>query len=299
MAEVSFFFVIDGRGLEAKALLLAATLHRQFGRRGDVEVIGYVSSVSKAGMPAAVAGLLERAGVVLRPLPSADGLWRRPYPHGNKVIAAAQDRDSRISVFLDTDTICMGGMPAVFALPEDRVGVVPEGVPSWGREPGRWERAYAHFGLPLPEDRVRLTRRKRISFVPYFNAGMVAFASQRPGGHFGQRWLETAREFDAGCSIGGKRPWLDQITMPIAMRLHGFGYEVLPDAYNYSISTRADDPAEGAELIHYHRNSYLLASPHYAPARALLDDLLTPEDAGPVADFLAEAGLAPQAPGGV
>jgi hypothetical protein len=99
-------------------------------------------------------------------------------------------------------------------------------VPTWGGGDDRWDRAYAHFGLPYPTERVRLLRGRKKQFVPYFNAGFVAFPD-RPEAEgqprFADRWVETALDLDHNCRIGGKRPWLDQISLPLT--LARFGYD--------------------------------------------------------------------------
>lgn len=155
----------------------------------------------------------DRSGVELRPTapdPSTKGGqlyaksgWARPYPHGNKILAAASPREDAWSVFIDTDMVCAAPLKLASLQEPNRLAVVPEGVPSWGKNSDRWERDYAHFGLEVPTERVRLTRRRRIEFLPYFNAGFVMFpnAPQFEGESFRSLWLQTALDFDRNCSV--------------------------------------------------------------------------------------------------
>lgn len=108
--------------------------------------------------------------------------WARPYPHGNKILAAASPREDAWSVFLDTDMVCAASLELASLQEPNRLALVPEGVPSWGKNSDRWERAYAHFGLEVPSERVRLTRRRRIEYLPYFNAGFVMFPNAPQSG---------------------------------------------------------------------------------------------------------------------
>jgi hypothetical protein len=124
--------------------------------------------------PTLTRDLYKACGVTLRPLPDLPE-WRAPFPHGNKMVAATDRRDTSRAVFLDTDMVCLRPLLAMAGLSANTVAAAPEGVPTWGGGDDRWDRAYAHFGLPYPTERVRLLRGRKKEFVPYFNAGFVAF----------------------------------------------------------------------------------------------------------------------------
>lgn len=273
--RVSFLFVIDGPGLEAMSLLLAATLRRH---HPQAALIAYASARSRDALAPLTRRVHDRLGVEIRPFDVAQGFWKKDYPHGNKLFACADRRDGDLAVFLDTDVVCVAPLP-LGALTPGQVAAVPEGVASWGKDGDRWERAYAHVGLPLPEDRVTLTRGRKRAFWPYFNAGLVAFpeAEIAPGLTFGEAWLATARDFDWNCKVAQKRPWLDQITLPLTIKAHGLGYEALPDTWNFSLSDREKvGRARKSFVLHYHRRRYLDLAPGGSEAvqdlAAVLDD---------------------------
>lgn len=258
MPDLAFLFVVEGPRLEAQSLLLAASIRRHHPK---AMILGY-RPLGAEPPPAPVAAIFAATGGLLLPLPPARGIWRGPYPHGNKIIALAQPRDAAISVFLDTDMV----MTAPLA-PEDlpghgEVSVVPEGIQSWGKEEGRWERVYAHFGLPLPEERIRLLRGARRHSPPYFNAGFVAQreTDRVDGMTFGQLWLDTARRIDHEVGVANKRPWLDQIALPVTLRRFGLGYRLIDEAANFSISNgrKLPDPFT-PKVLHYHRSGFLRA----------------------------------------
>lgn len=260
-AEDSIIFVVDGQALEAQSLLLAASLAKHHPDRSQVALIAYVSPRSVDSLTPATRALYARCGVQMQPLPAADGIWAKPYPHGNKILACAASRSSKRSLFIDTDTVCLAPLTGMTLQDQSAVAVVPEGLPTWGKEPDKWTRAYAFFGLAFPEDRVHLTRGRQLAYPPYFNAGLISFSDlPRPdtGETFAQSWLKTAIEFDHHCPIKGKRPWLDQITLPLTMKRFGYGYEVLHELWNFSIADRVKlHRAKKARLIHYHRGVHL------------------------------------------
>ncbi len=260
-AKESILFVVDGMGLEAQSLLLAASLAKHHPDRSKVDLIAYVSPRSADSLTEVTRALFEHCGVQVRPLPSADGIWAKPYPHGNKILACAAPRSSTRSLFIDTDVVCLGSLTGLDLADPNAVAVVPEGLPTWGKEPDKWPRAYDFFGLPLPQDRVQLTRGRQLDYLPYFNGGFVSFSDlPRPGSttNFAQDWLQTAIDFDHGCPIKGKRPWLDQITLPLTMKRFGYSYQVLHELWNFSIADRLKlSRAKKARLIHYHRFIHL------------------------------------------
>jgi hypothetical protein len=100
---------------------------------------------------------------------------------------------------------------------------------------------------------------------PYFNAGFVAFPD-RPEAEgqprFADRWVETALDLDHNCRIGGKRPWLDQISLPLTLARFGYATEVLGETWNYSLARRKDyAQTPEVHVYHYHRFRYLAQAP--------------------------------------
>lgn len=267
--DLSFVFVIEGSRLETQALLLADSLRRH---HPTARIVAYCP----AGIALApeIAAVLRACDTTLVPLAPPQDLWRGAYPHGNKILAIAQPRDTHWSMFLDTDMVATApinpdDLPAAM-----QVSVVPEGIASWGKDLDRWQRAYAFFDLDMPKDRIRLLRGRRLSFVPYFNAGMVAIREEdRVNGlGFGALWRDTASAFDHGARIGGKRPWLDQITLPLTMRRFGFAAKIVDERNNCSISNNRKLDALAPAILHYHRAEFLRNWPdHPQIIAAMLD----------------------------
>ncbi len=293
---LTFIFIVDGDGLVAKGLLLAASIKKIYGSSNDIRCIAYMPNKDELSIPELPRQIYKRSGIEFETLDTTKTNWKRAYPHGNKIIAAAAPRETEITVFLDTDTVCVAPLPRLRQLTNKRLALVPDGTPNWGKG-DRWARAYDHYKLPMPAATVRLTRRRRKLSPPYFNAGMVAFRENDrvDGRNFAQLWLETAVDFDHNAPIGGKRPWLDQITLPLTMARFGFEYEVLPDSYNYSISNDTFVPPNDGEqfepeprLIHYHRMRYLEASTYWATAFRELFEIAKPEERENLAAYCLE-----------
>ncbi len=290
--EIGFVFVVDGEGLALQSFLLAASLRLH---NPNARIFACISEqTDRAGLPD-LDRIYQQYGVESVPLPSGDEVWKQPYPHGNKILALALPRDVSISIFLDTDMIaCRPFDPQ--GLPETgEIAVVPEGKPTWGFKNDRWDRAYAHFGLPVPEERVNLVRGRRRSFVPYFNAGYIAVPERetRQGLRFADAWKETAVDFDWNAPIAGKRPWLDQVALPLALYRYGWRYKVLSEEFNYSVSKRL--PAEDRDpvFLHYHRMRFLAVCDQYHELREALRSGALGELAASLQSFLERVDAAP------
>ncbi|MDH2327423.1 hypothetical protein QCN27_11145 [Cereibacter sp. SYSU M97828] len=285
----TIFFIVQGRRLEAQALLLVATLRQHNGDR--FPLIAYVPDGPEALAPP-TRDFLDRCGVDLRIPDPAPRPWKKPYVHGNKILATASRRGGGHGLFLDTDMVCAAPLDLA-PWQDDSIGLVPEGIASWGAENDRWARAYAHFDLPIPTDRVRLTRRKRAESLPYFNAGMILF----PEGRFGAEWLETALDIDHDLRIGGKRPWLDQIALPLTLKRFGHRYSVMPVEYNFSISQRAPEPEARPAILHYHRFRFLADWPQYAETMRAVEQAAGPLHARLMVEFAEELAFEADQPG--
>ncbi|MFZ1728322.1 MAG: hypothetical protein WBO29_01445 [Albidovulum sp.] len=288
--EITFLFVVDGARLEAQSVLLATSLRRC---NPDSKLIAYLSPMSNVSLPDCAREVFNACGVECRVLPEHGDMWKRDYPHGNKLFALADQRDSKFSVFLDTDMIATKPMDSADLPGPFEISVVPEGVASWGKNDDRWERAYAHYGMPVPTERVRLTRRKRLEFLPYFNAGFVALREEDrvDGKGFGRLWLETASDFDFNAKIGGKRPWLDQITLPLTMKRFGYRYKIVPTENNFSISDRVPETDADPAFMHYHRSRYLLNWPQWRMAQDVALDMVDKSRRVQLKEMLQEEGF--------
>lgn len=279
----SIIFVVDPPGLVLDSILLLASIRKHM---PDVPVVPYCPASKADALPPQLLEFFAYHDAPIQMMQTEE-VFAPAYKQGNKLIAAAARRDTAATLFLDTDIMVMRAFAAEDILREDGLSAAPEGRLTWGKLPEMWPSAYATFGLPVPEEQIRLARSNALS-LPYFNAGVVGFPDHTPSGqHFGELWLETSQRIDANPEIRGRRPWLDQIALPIAMIRAGLTMNLLPQKWNLSLSHNpvADEkPAHvnrlaQAEIDNLNAADPVIAHYHNHPALSRLRY-------GPIADAL-------------
>jgi hypothetical protein len=115
--------------------------------------------------------------------------------------------------------------------------------------------------MAVPEERVMLARqRKGAPRVPYFSSGFFTF----PEGHrtpeglsFPEVWMEVAQAVDAVPDLPHRRPYLDQMTLPLAIGRARLRANLLPEAQHFILGGRLRGepvPADrGIRTVHYRR----------------------------------------------
>lgn len=261
-ADLAFLFVVDGPRLQSQAILLATSLRHH---HPGAQLIACLPAEAETALSGAVKAVLDECGVVCATMPEPPQRWKQPYPHGNKIRALALPRKARWSVFLDTDMVALAAINMADLPGPMQVSVVPEGIQSWGKELAQWEVAYAHFGLTVPDERIRLLRGRRRMSPPYFNGGFIAIhePDQIDGRNFGGLWYDTAMDFDWNARVGNKRPWLDQITLPLTIKRFGFAAKVVDERNNCSISNGRKLDGLDPAILHYHRAPFLRTWPQW------------------------------------
>jgi hypothetical protein len=91
--------------------------------------------------------------------------------------------------------------------------------------------------MPVPEERIKLMRDRRKPMVPYFSSGFVIFPEthrSEAGLSFADTWMDTAQRVDQIETLAQfKRPYLDQMTLPLAIRRAGLGWNELKENDHY------------------------------------------------------------------
>lgn len=132
--ENQFIFIMDDARLEAQSLLLMATLDRHCA--GRAKLIAYVPEARLAGLSGLTHAMVAACQAEIRSFAVAKRFWRKPYPHGNKIIACADAErqaapDVRRITFLDSDMLALADLTK--HLPQgEAVLAVPEGIATWG-----------------------------------------------------------------------------------------------------------------------------------------------------------------------
>lgn len=254
---ISVFFVIDGRRMEKMAAILAASIHQHNGTK--YQKFAYVPKAGREHLSRLSRKIFDACEVEIRDIEPHDHLWAQPYPHGNKLLAATDNRGTTSSFFFDSDMICTKPLDLETLVSDNFYAAVPEGVRTFGAEPGAWESVYDLFGMPLPEERVKLTKGRRVESLPYFNAGFIGMSDARDaqGETFADTWLKTAIEIDRAASVQNKRPWLDQISLPVAGYRRGTKFTLLGNEYNFSLFRTHGELPTFPRILHYHHAATL------------------------------------------
>ncbi len=265
--RICVFFVVDGPKLEAQACFLAPTLRKHLGP--EVSVIAYRRQDASPIQPV-TARILSACNVELRDIPNTGhddrSPWTAPYPIGNKIMAASDPRDCDISVFIDTDTVFAAPIDFASLLGEAQIAAVISDYSTESNTVEGWTAFYGHFDLPLPADRIRLPRGRRIVCLPYFNAGLLIFRDSFGSEDrcFGAEWLQDTIRFDNEITVPFNRANLDQLTLPITVHRLGHKVTQLPKAVNFNLPAYGNMPGAEKLLIHYHRFGVLWSNPDLA-----------------------------------
>ena len=290
--RVCVFFIIDGPKIEAQACILLPSIRRMLGE--TVSVIAYYRQDARAEIMAPTRQVLDSCNVEMRAIPgTAPGdvsPWKEPYPIGNKIMAASDPRDCDISVFIDTDTVFIKPIDFVDLLGDAEIAAVISDYSTLSNDETGWKAFYAHFGLELPPERIRLPRGKRVRCPPYFNAGMIVFresfgAEKRS---FGTEWLADSIRFDHEVTHPFKRENIDQLTLSITTTRLGQKIKMLPNEFNFNLPAYGNSPAAPKALIHYHRFGVLWSHPEFG--RLALADLQTTLGDDQLVQFLESYG---------
>ena len=226
----SFVFVCQAGELEIKSMLLAASL-RQF-LRCDYELVAAIPQpINQWGQIAAsTQALMQTLGVRSVPITNSIDL---NYPIGNKVACLGIESIADKIVFLDSDILCLREfslnnqeLAKIFQVP---FAAKPADLATFTRDSQLWQQIYDLFQLPLPQWRVIATVSGELMW-PYFNAGVIAIAN---GMDFAQVWQQCCQQIDAHPTIPNKRPWLDQIALPIAVNKLNLKHNCLDERFNY------------------------------------------------------------------
>src|SRR5262249_25102999 len=126
--------------------------------------------------------------------------------------------------------------------------VVPADINTFAADESTWKRIYSSQRLELPTERIRASVSGEM-MLPYFNAGFIAIDA---GVDLASAWLRVCRAIDADTSITNKRPWLDQIALPVAARWLGITTRLLDCRFNFPAHLLEIDPARPPRFAHYH-----------------------------------------------
>jgi hypothetical protein len=226
---LTLFFVVEPPSYQYLACYLAGSIRQHLGP--EVELVGYCPAHRLHEVDRATVETLRRMRCDLRPMVT-EGVFDPAYPHGNKIIACQQPRDTDWGGFMDSDILVMRPHDVGRLLVPGHVTCSPAASIQWKPE-GLWETIYGAFDMPVPEERIMLMRDRRRPVVPYFSSGFVLFPQTHrtaAGLSFADTWMETAQRIDQIESLARfKRPYLDQMTLPLSIARAGLAWNELQE----------------------------------------------------------------------
>ena len=260
MPSLTLHFIIQPPGYLYMACHLAASIRTHL--PPEVEVIGYCPADVYDEMGKEPLEVLRRLRCKVERLETA-GFFDPAYPHGNKLIAALAPKTTDYAAFLDSDMAFLRPCTIEELVAPAQVGMVPATSMRWADQ-SIWDDIYGVFGMPVPAERIKMTRDQRIDAVPYFNAGLFVIDETyrtSDGRRFAEVLMETAQTIDQHSFIPHKRPYLDQMALPVATLRAGMTWNIMPERYNYSIGgiLRGKKLPHNADvtLLHYRNRDVL------------------------------------------
>lgn len=255
--RLTVYFIVEPPRYEQMACYLAGSLRQQFGQ--SVDLVGYCPDTKISTVSQDVIAVLAKLGCEVRPF-KVEGRFSPEYPHGNKLLATLEPRDTEFSAFFDSDVLCLRPNKVENIIKDGHVSLTPAASMVWGT--GKtWNLIYDTCGMPLPEERVKLMRQKgERGRIPYFSSGLFSFPEKHrnlEGKTFPEVWMDVAQIIDKNDEIPGRRPYLDQISLPLAIQKAGLSWNILPEEQHFILggSLRGEPLPEGRDIftVHYRK----------------------------------------------
>lgn len=257
-ARLTVYFIVEPPEYQVMACYLAASLRESFG--DTVALVGYCPAHKIDLVHPEVKAALAKMACDLRPM-QTEGRFDPPYPHGNKILATLEPRDTAFSCFMDSDILCLRPNAVENIIKEGCVSLTPAASMGWGKQ-SVWPGIYEAVGLPMPTERIRLMKQtKGHARMPYFSSGLFSFPEhyRTPDRKsFPQVWMEVAQTLDAAPDIPARRPYLDQMSLPLAIQKAGLTWNLLPDEQHFILGgkARGEPLPAGREIFTVHYRSW-------------------------------------------
>ena len=245
-----FVFICQGGALEAKSLLLAASI-RYF--TGDThELTAAIPGPADLWPQPDFATLAALESLNVRAEMVANAV-APDFPYGNKMQCLSLPMRCSVQAYIDSDILMMRDF-GQDALPTHPVCAVPA---SFGiADESEWERFYAEFELDLPVRRLSALISQQ-STPPYFNGGLIVVRDMPA---LAQSWADCCRRLRAmpGISAEIRDRFVDQVALPIAAARLGADILALTLQWNFPSWNRALGDGPTPIFFHYQAPERLL-----------------------------------------
>ncbi len=230
--SLTLFFIVEPPSYQYMACYLAASIRQHF--PSDVELVGYCPANRMGEVDPAAIETLRRMRCEVRPF-ETEGKFNPAYPHGNKLLACLEPRETDYSGFVDSDVLFIRDNAVENLVQPGHVSASVAASMYWAPQTV-WKKIYAGLGMTVPKERVMLMRDKRKPMVPYYSSGFVLFPEGKLEGldqTFPEVWMETAQSIDAIEDLDNKRPYLDQMSLPLAIKRAGLNWNELVEEQHF------------------------------------------------------------------
>jgi hypothetical protein len=248
---VNIVFVCQKGELELKSILLTWSLRKSHGK--NIQLYAAIPSYRDwADISEETKNLFFTFSVEIKIF---SPIFGDTYPIGNKISALGLLPPNEPGCFLDSDMLSLSAWKIKDILSHHTTAAKPADLGTWG-DLAEWGKVYSLATMQLPERRVRLTVSRTLS-LPYFNAGFIATKSPV---ELATQWQKYAVLLNSeSANIENKYPWLDQISLPIAMQEIG-KWSSLTEYYNFPAHLRVLND-EDIGMCHYHSPNVILREP--------------------------------------
>ncbi|MCB2134952.1 MAG: hypothetical protein KDE08_03245 [Rhodobacteraceae bacterium] len=296
--ELTFFYIVEPPDYQILACTLLASIRRHF--PANVAAVGYCPEHRIDELHPAVFKAHEMMGAEIRPM-KTEGMWDTPYPHGNKIVAALQPRDSKYSAFVDSDVLFLRANKPGNLATKGHVSCSMAASMLWA-EQSVWDTIYGAFRMPIPKERYPLMRQKSGPVIPYFSSGLVVFPEEKGrGGRFPEVWYDTARILDRVDTLDKRRPYLDQMTLPVAIQRAGLKWNILPEEQHFIMGGKIRGKPLPSDrdiyTVHYRQTANLRKANLHKIAQATLAEKTGVTYVRRLTPDVVEAAPAPEATG--
>jgi len=269
--DLTIFYIVEPPDYEIMACNLLASIRTHF--PDSVKAVGYCPAHRYGELHPGVHRAHDLMGAEIRTF-STEGMFDPVYPHGNKLLAALEKRDSTYSMFVDSDVLFLRDNQPGNILKPGHVSCSMAASMIWA-EQSIWETIYSALDMEIPPERYELMRRSKGPVIPYFSAGLVAFPERGDiKGRFPEIWYDTAQIIDKVETLERRRPYLDQMTLPAAIRRAGYDWNILPEEQHYILGgkLKGEPLPTDREIftIHYRNRKNLASAGHQETARRYL-----------------------------
>lgn len=247
-----FVFVCQQGALEAKAVLLAASLRRYLSVEHDL-VAALPTPRQQYGTPSKAA-LTSFEQLSVRTTPIINRI-SPDYPIGNKIDCLAIETDCPHLIFVDSDVMLLRPID-LSPLSGTRLAAVPASRTQIGKD--HWEQFYLEFNLPIPPTSMHTLISKELT-LPYFNSGFLVVES-KIAASLANAWADCALKLRRRSDLPERirNRFLDQVSLPIAAARLGIDILPLGPEWNFpSWSMKIGDTALPA-FFHYQKLPKLL-----------------------------------------